>query len=243
MGAYVKYGGYQHASGEVAVQIRRDGKKNSGGMISSFVETWVMQGFYQASTSAAVITGIAAIEAAYSIPNQPLGIYLDNGTVAHYLDPATSVSGVVITNPPGYPSSEGAELATFRSYSITAEAEFLDARVLYEDWTEEVQIAGGGPRIVHLECLEGLPDRQMPNQATIFRARQMGSATGLLSYPFPPPPIWPEAHQPSENDVTFILGERSGPPGNPRYSKFKTRWSFSFESRTPLIGFPTFWPQ
>lgn len=240
---YLKYGTYRHAPGEVSVAISKQGIFSDAGISRGVRERWEIQGRLQAADQSSLSTAIAALVAAYSQQAQDAGFYFDNDQpTSHVIVSAASNGGVRVIGPPSFPQGKGAEYSTFRTYTIALEAEWLDPTATLLSWNETLSFDGGGPQVIFLEPINGLPQRQLLKQATTYRAAQSGRAVGYLGYPFPPAPLWPAAEHVDRRQIRYELPDRSGPIGAATYTQFGITWSYSFEDAAPLIGFPTPWP-
>jgi hypothetical protein len=240
---YLKYGNYQHASGEASVVISKEGIFTDAGISRGVRERWDIHGRLQAADSAALSSDIAALAAAYSVQGQDVGFYFDSGQpTSHRIQSSLTNGGVRVVVPPSFPEGKGAEYSTFRSYALAVEAELLDAQASLLSWTEAVHFKGGGPQFAFIEPINGLPQKQLLKQFTTFHATQSGEAVGYFSYPAPPAPLWPQAEHVDRREVHFALPKRAGAPGSATYTQFKVTWSYHFEDAGPLVGLPTFWP-
>jgi len=241
---YLKYGSYQHAANEASVVISKEGLFSESGAPRGVRERWQIQGRLQAANQASLTAAIEALTNAYAQPAQDVGFYLDDGQpTSHVLISAATQGGVRIVVPPSFPEGKGAEYSTFRSYVIVLEAETLDSSVGLLQWIEVIQMRGGGPRFGYLQPVNGLPQKQLLQEATTYRATQSGQAVGQFAYPDPAAPLWPLAEHVDQREIRRELPKRSGLPGNAVYSQYKISWSYSFEDVAPLTGVPTAWPE
>src|SRR4029077_8154957 len=93
---------------------------------------------------------IAALRSAYNVNGLDLGLYLDDGVTPtdHVLASSTTLGGTRVTALE-FPNGSGAEYSTFRSYSITVEADTPDTSQNLLDFSETLSFAGtGGARPV-----------------------------------------------------------------------------------------------
>src|SRR5260370_18125202 len=177
---FLKYGSYTHAQNEPAVQIAKRAVVWAGGYRQAVRETWRIVGVLHAAAPAALTAAIAGLRSAYNVNGLDLGLYLDDQTTLtdHVLSSGASLGGTRVTAL-DFPTGSGAEYSTFRSYSITVEANFPDASNNLLDFSETLSFDGtGGPRVIFLDTLEGLPQPQLAQQRTTYRAREQGRATG-----------------------------------------------------------------
>ena len=141
----LRYGSYSHADNEVTLVISQRSTFNEIGARSGYVANWSIRGILQASTEANLRTAIVALEAAYGVDGRDLVLYSSDGTsVRHSMLNAGSRQGVRILDL-SYPTGDGSEYTTFRTYQITAEAEYnTDLGIL--SYTEITPSAAGGSR-------------------------------------------------------------------------------------------------
>lgn len=236
---YLKYGGYPHTSGEAAFSISRDGQFSPEGVYQGYVERWDISGRLHAADVASLSAAITALQAAYALQGQDIGLYNDDHSpTAHRMLNSQTVGGIRVVRQPSFPESQGAEYTTFRSYSIGVEGEFLDLESGIVNWTEVVNFEGGGPVYVHLKPINGVAQKQVSIQNDTFRATQAGSAVGYLGYPNPPAPLWPSdlVRAPA---ISRKTPRRKGPRGSQLFVEYEVSWNYAFESVAPLTGGPT----
>ena len=234
----LKYGTYAHPDNEVQITISRRSNVEANGLRASFVESWNIRGVLHAANHAALTAAIAALEAAYGIDGQDLVFFENDGTTetAHKLANATSLGGVRVTGGPSYPAGSGAEYSTFRTYVITVEAEYpLDVEGPIA-WTQTLIAGGGGARFVMLQTLTGSPVRQQVAENTPYWALQTGTAKGLLSYPTPDDPMFPDDEHADRRRIVHRTPEIIEGVA----ADFVVSWSYSFESTSPLVGLPPY---
>ena len=233
---YLRYGPYIHAQNEPAVQIGKRAIFSPRGLRQSVRETWRIVGVLRAASQPALTAAIADLRSAYNVNGYDLGLYLDDQTTLtdHVMTSSAALGGTRVTAL-DFPAGAGAEYSTFRSYSIAVEADFPDTSNNLLDFSETLSFEGtGGPRVIFLDTLDGLPQPQIAQQRTTTRARQEGRAVGLATYPPVPPPIWPQAEmQPARR---LVLRSPRRAAGN--LTEFAVEWSYSFESIAPLAGTP-----
>lgn len=232
------YGGYRHALAEASITIERQGNLSPAGLMLGWRERWRIDGRLQAANPAALTAAITSLENAYKTPNQDLVLYLPDGTAtAHQLRNRPTMGGVRVTQPPSYPLAQGAEYSNYRSYTIEVTADVLapatGASLLI--WDEALTFSGGGPRWAYLPTLLGPPVRQQLQAATAYRVTQTGRAVGLLAYPTPAEPLWPDAWHRDQGGVTRRLPERVGTQD----VRYAVDWTYHFESTAQLSGGPT----
>lgn len=209
------------------------------GVRRGYKETWQIQGFLQAATTAALTAAIQALEIAYSYDGLAIGLFFDDGTAsAHGVIVANTIGGSRVVSGPEYGQGAGAEYSTFRSYSIVVEFDIPDLRYNVVAYSESLSFEGGGPMDLHLQPLVGFPQKQRVAEATPYRVTQEGSAIGLAAYPVPNFPIWPAALIWPKARFSRKSPKRSGPGGAPVYTEFEITWHYEFEDALPLLGDP-----
>jgi len=200
-------------------------------------ETWRIVGVLHAADQPFLTSAIAALRSAYNVNGLDLGLYLDDGVTLtdHVLTSSAALGGTRVTALE-FPTGSGAEYSTFRSYSISVEARLPRHIAEPARFSETLSFEGnGGPRMVFLDTLAGLPQQQIVRQQTTYRARQEGRAVGLATYPGVAPPIWPAAELPDQRRL--ILRSPRRVAGN--LTEFVAEWTYVFESISPLAGGPT----
>lgn len=241
---YLKYGDYQHASGEVSVVISKQGIFADAAILRGVRERWDLQGRLQAESPAALTTALEELAAAYAVQGQDVGFYFDDGTPSsHQITSAATNGGVRVVAPPSFPQGKGAEYSTFRTYTIALEAEVLDDSATLIAWHERLNFSGGGPQFAYLQPINGLPIKQLLKQSTPYRATQAGEAVGMYAYPTPAPPLWPTAEHVHLRELHYELPKRMGEGASTTFTEFRVTWSYQFESAAPLVGLPTSWPE
>jgi hypothetical protein len=176
----------------------------------------------------------SALRAALQAPNPDIKFLLDDGAVsADFLLNAGSKTGVRVTHL-DFPKTVGPEYCTERTYHFRAEATYpLPGSANFAlEFRESLSFGGGGPLYVVRPAINGPPQRQLVYPQTAYRARQRGYCVGHLAQLPPLPPRWPQAlRQSGEFDY-------DGPdrPARGVYEKFRTSWSYEFESAGPLAG-------
>jgi hypothetical protein len=233
---FLRYGSYTHAQNEPAVQIGKRALFSPRGYRQSVRETWRIVGVLHAGDQPGLTAAIAALRSAYNVNGLDLGLYLDDGATPtdHVLSSGASLGGTRVTSL-AFPIGAGAEYSTFRSYSITVEADYPDTSNNLLDFSETLSFEGtGGPRLVFLDTLAGLPQPQIARQFTTCRARQQGRAVGQATYPPVSPPIWPTAELPDQRRLTLRSPKRIAAS----LTEYVAEWTYVFESVSPLIGAP-----
>lgn len=184
---------------------------------------------------------MAAMIAALQVPYQDL-VYSDSSSnvmSASVLN-VTSMTGVRCVKGPTFPVNINSEGVTLRSFAFTVQAEYpittSNARLL--SFRETVEFSGGAPQFVYKPSLNKPPQKQQTWFSTPYNAVQHGEAVGYLAYPTASNPLWP-AFLMENPRIVRVSPDRKGPT---KYEKFRTTWSYRFQSQAPLPGgFPNVW--
>jgi len=239
-----RYGNYIHANHEVGLEISHEQLYNEGGQHYADRWQWVITGFIQAADQASLTLLLAALELSYAIQGQDVGFFLDDGVTptAHGILAASTLGGPRVIRGPEYVDNgvNSAEYSTFRSYKITLEYIVPGGDGLLA-FTEHLSFEGGGPRWGYLQTLNGVPPAQLLAQVTPQRIIQQGSAIGYLSYPPPPPSLFPALLHTDMSRVQRRSPKRTGPVGRPQWYEYPVEWYYFHESTVPLDGVPNRW--
>lgn len=240
---FLRAGSYQHDDAEVALAISRAPVVDATGVTYAYDETWRITGFLLEDDSSALTTSLRALEAAYAKPLSEICLWVDSSTpTAHRILANQTLGGIRPLGGVEYPVGDGAEYTYFRSYQVTVEARIPTTKAnRLLSFRESVRFSGGGPRKVLIETRVGPPQAQTVSQQTAYRASQEGEAVGLYDYPVPAAPLWPaglmrERSQTERQSPRKIGSAAAG--GRESYIEFPVRWSYEFESATPMSGGP-----
>ena len=233
----LKYGGYTHQDNEVMVKINYDPIDDSEGKQVGSTVRWTLDGMLTGDDQADIKTKIQALETAYGTNGYDLILFHNDGTThsAHTIFSANTTTGTRVKSF-NYPVGSQAEYSTFKHYQIVVEAEIkTNLATNLIKFHEQISFKGnGGPRFIVHEARTGPPIAQMVSEYTPSYAIQSGSAIGNLTYPSYPGPIWPSLENLPERQIVLDGPQVRGV--SPR--KFGLSWSYSFQSTTPLWGFP-----
>lgn len=242
---YIKYGTYTHANNECSLVVARTPRYNEGGHVVSIIERWDIAGFIQAASQAALTTALNSLRTAYASNGLDLSLLLDDGVTAthHQIHNVNTLGGVRVVGGPSFPEGKNAEYSTFRSYTVSLEAEipvsgYASLLIFFE---ETLSFQGGGPRFVHLQTLTGSPQKQIVADSTPYKAVQTGRSVGYASYPAFPGPLWPNDEMRDQRQINYRSPKRSGTSGSPQYSEYEVSWQYQFESASALSGAPNVW--
>ena len=235
---FFRYGGYTHANNEVELaSVQRSYSASQAGSQRMRREVWTLKGEIQAASQAALTTALASLEAAYAKDGGDLTFFLDDGTTPtqHAIVSGQSLGGTRVLSLV-YPQGRGAEYATFRTYEIQIEAEFLIAQSNgLVSWQEAITFTGtGGSDWAVTEVLNGPPVIEQVGTHTLCTASQDGSAVGELQYPIPPGPFAPANELGKNRRFTPTAPKLY----NGKLVEWGMAWHYDFISTSPLFGLP-----
>jgi hypothetical protein len=234
---FFQYGTYRHASGEVTLAIALRPLFNKREERYADQVNFKIDGFQQAVSVTGLTVALALLENAYAFDYKDAGLYNDDGTVLsprHYLKNSQSIDGVRVIRGVEYPLGKGAEYSTYRYYSIELEAKIKRNNYNQLDFSETLNMSGGGPRFVLIETRNGPPKKQQTSEQTTFHATQSGSATGLYGYPTPPPPLFPGDEHINQRSIRKDSPKRTAQ----NLFDWTIHWNYVFESADPLVSNP-----
>lgn len=195
-----------------------------------------LEGMIEGTGQSDVAAKCAAMQRAFLTPYRDLEIRGDNGQVLEAIRSGGSLTGVVCVSGPNYPDGQFGDFGTYRKFTATFQAVYQaeQGKPLILSYTQTLETSGGFPVVVFQPSVTGKPVKVQTSPATTFKARQSGSAVGLISYPFIPPPIFGAG-----NLVANPTISRSTPRRNGRgLTEWAVAWSYEFESVNPLNGLP-----
>lgn len=208
--------------------------------VYAYSEMWNIQGFLDGDTQAAITTACNSLIDAFAVDGRDLTLLDNQGAAARTLRTALSLGGTRVVRPPSFPEGglTKAEYAPggWRTFDLAVEAEYHLTGIAVIAFDETITFSGGGPEIAHLRTTRGPPQKQILNEQIEYRAVQKGTATGHVTYPTAPPPIWPGALK----ETPELIAHTPKRKGN-SYHSYMIEWSYTFESATRLSGRPTLW--
>ena len=242
---YIRFGTYTSALNEAGVSFQReDVTSEASGLLIGFRETWTINGFLQAASPALLTILIDTLEIAFSRNNQPLQLVANDGqTILRQMAPLGALGGTEVVQGPQYPDDgrSSAEYSTYRTYQVVVRGGYAYPNVpptALLSFHEMISFAGGGPRFVHRQPLNGLPQKQLVADSTPFLAVQQGQAVGLNAYPVPPDPIWPDAEHIDQRRIKPGSPKKKGGAVGAVYIEWPIEWEYHFEDVAPLDGVP-----
>lgn len=171
------------------------------------------------------------------LPN--VEFFCDSGAVSsEFLVNPGSTSGVRVVHGPDFPSGEGAEYATIRSFNFAVQAEYPlpNTGNFALEFSETLRFWGGLPTYVVRLAVVGPLQRQLIYPRTPFCCEQHGRIVGYLRYLSVPAPKFPQALK-EAGPVTMTSPKRTRTTPF-TYQGFEQTYSYSFESIAPLAGVP-----
>jgi hypothetical protein len=239
----LRFGSFSTDNGTVALAISKNAALTAAGVPIYVTETWGLEGRLLATSGsevASLTTKIAELEAAFKQQGVDASLLTEaGGATAHYIRHAETIGGIRVIQPPHYPSGQGADYATFRTFRVGIEADVIANGTVpgYLTFQETLQTLGGGPLYAWTAPIKGSPKRQIPRQQTTYQAVQSGQAVGFLGYPSIPSPIFPGAL--SANPTITRGSPRRRGSG---FMEYPVSWQYVYESNSPLIGVPNAQP-
>jgi hypothetical protein len=232
------YGNYEHDVGDADVSISREGLISALGRMFAIRQRWDVNGRLHGNTVAEVNAKVLALMSAYSVNRQD--IYINGSN--HIMRSSDTINGTRVVVLPHFPVGSGGENTTFRTYRLAVEAEYAysgDSVLL--SWGESMSFRGtGGPSWGYLETLNGMPQRQMFMERTVYYCKQVGTAIVApdslhrndYGYYWPPsPPIWPSLEHGDRREITYEE------PAD-MYGSRVTHWSYDYSSDSLLAAYP-----
>jgi hypothetical protein len=221
---YVTWGSYRLPNNSTTVTIRKTRVEADNSIFVGVSNEWVMT-VRVLGTPEEMTAKLLEIESAFSIPNQNLRMFQDDGTpTVHNLyvnDTRYGVKVMSIAYPDG--TSPG-QYATYRDVEITVQGETrtgLGNNTV--DYQLSVSVTGtGGPRYVVRETRNGAPVRQLVSLQTPVTVQESGSTVYYVGggAPIPPPPQFPYEVEPSRTYSREYIGD----------NKERLAWSYNYES-------------
>jgi len=222
-----KYGGYAHSDNEVSVALQQRAEFDARMIRKVLRKTLQLEGKIHGTTQADLDAKMKLLDAAYSVDNRDAILLLDDGSThsTHSLPLSGAYGGVRVTQPPSWGQSVKGEFTTWRTYSITLEADYLTLQEELLAFQETLSFEGtGGRRVAYIETVDTFPDKQQVNRFTVAKMVQSGQALGLTRYPSPPIPIFPLDEDEDVRNIvstgpTVLLGVAS---------EFGMSWKYQF---------------
>jgi len=228
---YVQIGTYQHGAAEAGVTFTAEQIRSARGDPIILRKRLAITGLLIPTAGEDnMTTAIQNLEAAY-VDGQDCGLYQTDGTVTpHFLDNSLSLGGVRVISRQ-FPNPDEV-YATNRRFSVALEADYPINWPHLIAYNETVQIIGsGGPFIMPVRLVNGLPDLQILSTNTECRATQSGVAVQSSSYHIPPLPWWPLVEQQIAHNVSLTSPTKI----DGYFTNYTTRWSYQFVDVAPFV--------
>jgi hypothetical protein len=210
--------------------------RNPQGIPTSQKRTFRLTGELLAEGQAAISAMMLQLDAALRIPYQDLVLLHDDGSLSAMILPnAGSLTGVICTQGPGWPNSQGGEYVNQRTFTATFEAEYAlpTGQEVTISYTESIRWSGGGPVRTCEPAVEGPAVEFIVWAKTAYEAVQTGKIVGWTGWLVPAAPIWPAKLRQSP-----VIAQTSPERKGLGLANFETTWEYQFVSATPLIGLP-----
>lgn len=221
-----RYGSYTHEENSVFLSTASKKTEYKRGQKYAVVHSLSYTGTVTGSSQSSIRSKIQALENAYSIPVSSAGLYHDNGSASPHVITTAGALGPIEVVDLSWTGAAG-EYATQRSFSISLQVRKLaTGGDNLESFTENIVIQGtGGPKKAVGITLRGAPRRQTIAEKTPILITQNGSAIGKLSYPAPPPPLFPS----DEHQDRRVIGRSSPSKDSGMFLGYGVNWSYTFE--------------
>ncbi len=235
----LKYGAYSFEPGSVQARMTVQAVRNQGGQVISTVQGIQVTGYINGTSAADLTQKSNALYTAIIAPGLDLAMYDTNGALTSLkLISHLSITGTRLSQPLQFSGSAGNEYVNTRYFSFGMDAEypFASAATFLMSFHETLNFEGGGPLIVLRPNLDVLPQKQVVQKYTVYRASQQGQAVGYRQYPPVSAPIFPGA----------LIKAPAISMGSPDkkglgYQGYSISWRYEYESATPLVGVPNIW--
>jgi hypothetical protein len=190
---------------------------------------------YPVATQSITSNEIRTLETAFKSINPRCALLADDRSSTPYvLDPSQLLQGPYLVDYT-FPTSEAEVYATGLAYRVSLEAvQWVGASGTdLLEFNEEVSEDPGGTTYVYVGGAVNLAERQVGFRQKSYKYTQSGSATGLLTYPQIPPPIWPFALLSAPRTV-----KRGAINKGTVDTGFPITWEYSYEWPVKLYGNP-----
>lgn len=227
-----KYGDYEHDENDVSAVFTREPLMSDGGTQIGYKLVINMSGRLSADTQAGLTSGLDALRDAYAVNGKDLILFDNNSAESHVkIVDSGSETGVMIKKL-DIPNLKNAQYTTYIDYSISAEAEYITNRVLYETYQNSLNVTGNGGAVIKiLPGVNGLTTQQVyPNSAVI--AMESGSASRTGAIPLFPPPMFPSLLVNEAQSKTYDVRNKDGK------TIYVAKWNYKYQSNSQISGVP-----
>ncbi len=240
----VQLGSFSFQVNEASLNISRRGLVGDNGLVYAWEHNWNISGRLIRDTVAELTTAIELLEDAARNIDGDCRVLFDSGVrTAHFIPLGLTLNGIRAIVPPSYPTSEGAEYVTYRTFTMTVQAEvgFTPAggqqaqSIGITNWQETISVSGGHPLDVNLICLNAPPVRQRVSPQVPWVGVQTGRAMGLYGYPAKPANVFVGASIDQDMEEYATPDQNNAGPTIQR-SNYPVSWTYRVSSPDPLTG-------
>lgn len=241
----LRWGSYYFRLASANIAIARNPILNTANVPFQFEETWTITGRLKnpGSTDRDMDPVIRNFEFALGFRDQDLTLERDDGSgTSHALYSRDCIGGTFVSQYPSFPTGSRGEYVTYRSFTFA----IAGIKVApspghqYTQWSERIQIRGGGFKrgVQEVNFGPGISQRYRTHSKCV--AVQSGSAVGYYTKPDVPPPIWPAALTDEYPDLDLGNPTLFGDGINSRTVDHSTNWTYNYEWPFRLFGEPHF---
>jgi hypothetical protein len=235
-----KYGPFEHDENDVdiiSVQMERFSSPRNHVWFDR--RTMEVQGRFCSTGQEAIRTRIRWLENAYKIDHVGnVGLYHDDNTAsAHVLNDNASINGVRVLKYE-FPKEGGGEYATYRSYKLHFQADYLNMEdTIYSFEERLVFIGNGGPAWELIPTFATLPISYVHSWYTPQQIIQLGSAVGVVGWPLVPGPLYPAMFE--HQNKRMVIPQSPQMIGKNQKLLYPISWRYEFETAFPVTsGYP-----
>jgi hypothetical protein len=238
---YFKYGPFRHDDNDIdLVMVRSERMYSPRNSMVFDRKTLQCQGRICVSGQADIKARIQALESAYNYDPDfgDVGLFHDSGArSAHVLVAGDAINGVRCLKYE-FPREEGGEYATYRSYNLVFQADYLNPDDTIYAFEESLRFQGsGGPSWELVPTFTQLPIAYINSFYTPQRVVQTGRAVGVQGWPILPGPIYPWLNE--HTDRRVVQTESPQMIGIHAKLLYPISWRYEFSFIIPnSSGFP-----
>ena len=187
---YFKYGNFKHDDNDIdLMSVSSERMYSPRNQVMFDRKELRCQGRICATGQSTIRSRIQALEAGYETDLGDVGLYHDDHTKsAHFLSSAGAVNGVRVLKYE-FGREGGGEYATYRTYNIAFQADYLNYEDTIVSFKEEMIVQGtGGPSWELVPTFNTIPVSYVHHLYTPQTIIQRGEAMGLQGWPLIPLP-------------------------------------------------------
>jgi len=235
-----KYGPFEHDENDVdIISVQMERFSSPRNQVWFDRRTMQVQGRFCATGQAAIRDRIRWLEDAYAIDHVgDVGLYHDdNSKSAHVLDDNDSINGVRVLKYE-FPKDGGGEYATYRSYNLQFQADYLNLEDTIYSFEERLMFQGnGGPAWELVPTFATLPISYVNSWYTPQRIIQTGKAVGVEYWTYVPGPMYPAMFE--HQDRRVVIAESPQMIGKNQKLLYPISWRYEFSTAFPVTaGYP-----